>query len=205
MWPEVPCYAHRDSTTPACEARPDGRGDVLVDVQSLAARYNPAFYAIVGLPTLVAPGRSTVYVMRFLTVAMVAGLLTLAAIALREAAANRWGFVGLGYAITPMLLFLSGSVNPNAVEIAAGVAVWATLLGWFGRPDPALDHARALRATVAAAALVSTRPLGPLFLVLIVAGALLMVPKGELRRVVRASRSRPSPWPRSPSRASAGR
>ena len=61
--------------------------------------------------------------------------------------------------MTPMALFLSGSVNPNAVEIAAGVALWATLLGWFGRPDPALDHGRALRATVAAVALVSARPL----------------------------------------------
>ena len=189
VFPEVPCFAHRDSTTPACELPQDGRGDVLVDVQSLAARYNPAFYAIVGLPTLVAPGRSTVYVMRFLTVAMVAGLLTLAAIALREAAANRWGFVGLGYAVTPMALFLSGSVNPNAVEVAAGAALWATLLGWFGRPDPALDRGRALRATVAAAALVSARPLGPLFLVLIVAGALLVVPKGGFRRVVRVCRS----------------
>ena len=38
-------------------------------------------------------------------------------------------------------------------------------------------------------ALVSARPLGPLFLVLIVASALLVVPRSELGRVVRASRS----------------
>ena len=127
--------------------------------------------------------------MRLLTVAMVAGLLTLAAIALREAAANRWGFVGLGYAITPMAFFLSGSVNPNAVGDRGRRRTLGDAPRLVRRPDPALDRGRALRATVAAVALVSARPLGPLFLVLIVASALLVVPKSELGRVVRASRS----------------
>jgi hypothetical protein len=189
VWPEVPCFAQRDATTPACDVAPKGRGDVLVEVQSEAARYNPAYYVAAGLPTLVAPGRSSIYVMRLVTAALVAALLTLAAIAFREGAANLWGFVGLAFATTPMLLFLAGSVNPNAVEIAAGAALWATLLAWFGRPDPALHRGRAVRATLAAATLAASRPLSPLFLVLIVACALLVVPRGELRRVVRASRS----------------
>jgi hypothetical protein len=187
-WPEVPCFAHRDAVTPACATAPAGRGDALVEVESDAARYNPAYYALVGWPSLVAPSTTTVYLMRLLTALLVAGLLTLAAVALREAAVGRWGFVALGYATTPMLLFIAGSVNPSAVEIAGGLALWATLLCWFGRPDPALDRRRAARAAVAAAALVLPRALGPLWLVLVVAGALLVVPDGRLGHVARAAR-----------------
>ena len=73
-WPKVPCFAHHDSTTPACDVAPRGRGDTLVEVESFAARYSPAYYALVGLPTLVAPGKTTVYLMRLVTAAMVAGL-----------------------------------------------------------------------------------------------------------------------------------
>ena len=87
-----------------------------------------------------------------------------------------------------MVLFLAGSVNPNALEIAAGLALWATLLSWFSRPDPELDRSRAVRATVAASALVMSRALSPAFLVLIVGGSLLVLERGASRRVWRAAR-----------------
>jgi uncharacterized membrane protein len=187
-WPEAPCYAHHDDQTPNCDVAPRGRGDVLVEVESRAARYNPVYYAVVGLPTLVAPGRTTIYVMRLVTAALVAALVAMAAYALLESPRPRWALVGLAAATTPMLLFLAGSVNPNAVEIAAGLALWATLLSWFSSPAPELDRSRAVRATVAASALVMSRALSPAFLVLIVGGSLLMLERGASRRVWRAGR-----------------
>ena len=186
-WPEVPCFAHNGGT-PACDVAPQGRGDVLVEVESRFARYDPVYYAIVGLPTLVAPGRSTIYLMRLVTALLVAGLLGLAAIALLEAATPRWALVGLAAAVTPMELFLAGSVNPSALEIAAGLALWATLLSWFSCPDPQRDRSRAIRAAVAATALVLSRALAPLFLALIVGGAMLLLPRGALRQVARRER-----------------
>ena len=57
-------------------------------------------------------------------------------------------------ATTPMALFLSGSVNPNAVEIAAGIALWATLLGWFARPDPGARFTSGACGIIGVAALV---------------------------------------------------
>ena len=87
-----------------------------------------------------------------------------------------------------MVLFLAGSVNPNALEIAAGFALWATLLSWFSRPDPELDRARSIRAAIAATALVMSRSLSPAFLVLIVGGSLLVLERGAARRVWRAGR-----------------
>lgn len=187
-WPAVPCYAHHDDRTPACQAAPRGRGDVLVEVESKAQAYNPLYYGAVGVPTLVAPGESTVYVMRIVTAGLVAALVALAAVALVEAPMPRWALVGLAAALTPMTLFLAGSVNPNAVEIAAALALWATLLSWFSRPDPALDRSRAIRAGVAATALVMSRALSPVFLILIVGGSLLLLESGARERVWRAGR-----------------
>ena len=188
VWPEAPCFAHHDDVTPECDVAPQGRGGVLVEVESRAARYNPIYYAVVGVPTLVAPGRTTIYVMRLVTAALVAALITMAAFALLESPTPRWALVGLTAATTPMVLFLAGSVNPNALEIAAGLALWATLLSWFSRPDPELDRSRAVRATVAASALVMSRALSPAFLVLIVGGSLLVLERGASRRVWRAAR-----------------
>ena len=188
VWPEAPCFAHHDDVTPECDVAPQGRGGVLVEVESRAARYNPIYYAVVGVPTLVAPGRTTIYVMRLVTAALVAALITMAAFALLESPTPRWALVGLAAATTPMVLFLAGSVNPNALEIAAGLALWATLLSWFSRPDPELDRSRAVRATVAASALVMSRALSPAFLVLIVGGSLLVLERGASRRVWRAAR-----------------
>ena len=187
-WPEAPCFAHHDDVTPECDVAPQGRGDILVDVESRAGRYNPLYYAVVGVPTLFAPGKTTVYLMRLVTAGLVAALIAMAAVALVETPTPRWALVGLAAASTPMLLVLAGSVNPNALEIAAGLALWATLLSWFSRPDPELDRSRAVRAAIAATALVVSRALSPAFLVLIVAGSLLVLERGAARRVWSAGR-----------------
>lgn len=187
-WPERPCYAQRTDLTPACDVAPQGRGDVLVEVESRLHRNNPAYYAIVGLPTLVAPGKTTIYAMRLMTAAFVAGLIAMAAIALVETGTRRWALAGLAAAVTPMTLFLAGSVNPNGVEIAAGLALWATLLSWFSHPDARLDRSRAVRAGVAASVLVTSRALSPAFLVLIVGGSLLVLGRGALGQVARTGR-----------------
>ncbi len=160
------------------------------EVASPASRYNPLYYAVEGLPTLIRPGEGTVYVMRWLTAAIAAALLTLAFIALRELRAPRWGLAALAAAVTPTVLFFAGSVNPSGVEIAAAVALWATLLVWFTVPRPELERSRAVRAGIAAVALVTTRSFGPLFLVLVVSGALLVAPdaRSVLRRAPFASR-----------------
>ncbi len=180
-YPSPPCFAFTRSLS--CVEPVTGRGDVLVRVPSPAGRYNPAYYAVVGIPTLVRPGEATVYVMRFLTAAIVACLLTLGVTACRELDDPRWAVVGFAAAVTPMTLFLAGSVNPSAVEIAAALALWATLLIWFSNPEPDLERSRAIRAVVGATVLVSTRAIAPLFLVIIVAGSLLVAPRvGDIVR-----------------------
>lgn len=97
----------------------------VVETATTAGTYPPGFYALVGWPSLVLPTANAVYAMRIVSALICAalfasGLATLHRLT-RSAAAVAAGFVG----ITPMALFLAGSVNPNGLEIAAAFAFWA--------------------------------------------------------------------------------
>jgi hypothetical protein len=61
-------------------------------------------------------------------------------------------------AITPMVLFLGGSVNPSGVEVAAGVAFAAVVMGAARSPDGLSRRWRA--AAFGGAVLILSRPFG---------------------------------------------
>ena len=97
---------------------------MLVRATTYVGLYPPLYYAIAGLPTLLWSSGSAIYLMRALS-ALVAALLyglTLAMIA-------RWSrapllLSALGLALTPLVVFLGGVVNPSTLEIAAAAATW---------------------------------------------------------------------------------
>lgn len=114
------CTAFKPSTTADCA--PDlGADRALAPSVTPAARYPPLYYGLVGWPTLFGFGDATWYVMRLLSVALGASLLLIATTTWRRDSPAI--SVGLLVAATPMLGFMLGSVNPNGVEIVAGVAV----------------------------------------------------------------------------------
>ena len=129
---DVPCFAHRPRVPASC-APAQTSSMRLVDATTLAGHYPPLYYAIVGLPSLFVPGAGGVYVMR-----LASGLLNAAFVASALLSVRRWssriGPLAVGVATTPMVLFLSASVNPNALEIAAAMTVWASLLTCLAQP-----------------------------------------------------------------------
>ncbi|MBW3536580.1 MAG: DUF2142 domain-containing protein [Actinobacteria bacterium] len=90
--------------------------------------YQPAPYVPIGLAARAAPGTglAPAVIAGRLTVALLAiGLLALAAASLWSAAWRSWSFLGLFAAVTPMVLFLGGSLSPNGLEVAGGLAMAA--------------------------------------------------------------------------------
>ncbi|MER7001456.1 hypothetical protein ABT297_00140 [Dactylosporangium sp. NPDC000555] len=73
---------------------------------------------------------------RSLTAVMVAGLLTGAMWAAARWSRHRVMVGGMIVGVTPMTFHLAGAINPNAVEIAAGVALFAGLIPLFDREQP---------------------------------------------------------------------
>ena len=62
---DLACYAGKPRVTPACEIPLSGNTGVPVTVGNSASSNSPAFYAIIGLPTLVLHGDAALYAMRF--------------------------------------------------------------------------------------------------------------------------------------------
>ena len=104
--------------------------------------------------------------MRLCSVLMSAALLASALASARSLGRTRLAVGEVVLAITPMTLFLAGSVNPNGLEIAASIATFVVLLDLLTRRGPPPTRLL-VRAVVVASCFVAARPLvSPLYFVL---------------------------------------
>ncbi len=133
------------------------------------------YYAVTGLPSLFLTGAKAIYAMRILSGLLSAAFVAVALVSL--AGLRMWRlplFVGSA-ALTPMVFFLSGAVNPNSLEIATSMSVFAALCLTWDR----LEAGRAWKGPMAAAALsavvlANTRAASLLWLALAVIASLLL-------------------------------
>lgn len=170
-----PCFAFKARVTPVCA---DGRPEHppaptgSLTMYTTAGHYNPTYYALVGWPSLLSDGVGGMFLLRlasaFINSLLLAGAVTLAA---------RWRrpgplIAGLVAAVTPMVLFLDATVNPNSLEITSAVLAWVAALSLALQPDPAQLRRRVLTLVGAGTLLVNVRPLGYEWLAAILGTAL---------------------------------
>jgi hypothetical protein len=177
------CWAMDSNVSAGC-AKPMSGGSQVVSMTTAAGRYNPAYYLAIGWPTLFLSGPTGLYAMRLISAAICAALLASAFLTATEWRRRGPALLGLFTAATPMVLFLGGVVNPNSVEIAAGILAWAATLSIFMSPDPRVLNHRLARAGTASAALFCIRPLGLIWVASIIVCGLLTAERGTLRAIV---------------------
>lgn len=125
--PDPGCFAF-DSTTPAaCATLPPVTGDD-VPAASSASRYPPLYYLVAGAPSLVVTTYGGQYAVRIASAALSAAALATALVLAGRSAHGRWLAVGTLVAITPMVVFLTGVVNPNGAETTFFLAGWVALV-----------------------------------------------------------------------------
>lgn len=185
------CFAFKREATADCFhfSGSDRIGPVVTPV----IWYPPAYYVFVGLVSRpFAPGGITVGVMRFATVLLMAALLASAVASLRRAEPSRLRLAGFLTALSPMVLFLNASVNPNGPEIAAALALWASgaVLLRELEDGAALDGRLVTRIGVAATVLALARQDSPLWLGLIVLTLAVLAGRTHLRAMWRSGRLR---------------
>lgn len=178
------CFAFQPNTTAACQ--PDLEGDV--DAPALtttsAMNYNPLYYVVVGLPSLLPGGEHTVYLMRLITAAISALVLALSVRTVAELGARRWLGLAVLLTITPTFVSLVAAVNPQSIEITGAVLLWVSLLALLRYPDEALTSRRLTRLVIATVLVANARGLGPLWVVIILGLCLLSVPWARTRAVM---------------------
>jgi hypothetical protein len=186
------CYMFEPTETGVCEIAAVEPLTEPTETGTMAGKYNPLYYAVVGLPTLLPPGDAVLYLMRVLSAGLCTFLVALGLQAVAQTPAPRWVLLGLAGAITPMAIFLFSTVNPAAIEIAAAIALWCQLLTLLRHPDPARIPGRLAWIAVSAVVLLNARGLSLLYGAVIVATAVLAAPFARTREVFADRRTWPS-------------
>jgi hypothetical protein len=185
----VTCFAFNDQATAACDAPMPGEPSEPTESRTTAGLYNPVYYLLVGWPTLIADDNWGIYAMRIMS-----ALVTMAFAAAAAALASLWPrrllpWTALAAVLTPMLLFLGGVVNPNALETtttAATVIAMVSIIRFRTLVSPVFAYTV---LTVSVALGVNTRGLSPLWFVVAIGAPLLLLGGREL---VQLLRSRPT-------------
>jgi Predicted membrane protein (DUF2142) len=119
---DIPCYSFKPEVTADCLNVDDSGPSAFVP--SRTANYPPLGFFLAGWPTLVSTGLASLYAMRLASAMAAVGFI---ALAFDTATRSRWAGalrIGLVLALTPLALWLSGTVNPSGPAIAAGTAAW---------------------------------------------------------------------------------
>ena len=182
--PRLACFKRVITQTPACVS-PLPASDPVVTGHSSATVNTPAFYVLTGWPSLFLHEAKALYGMRLVSALLCAVLLGVAFAALRALPRWRWTWAALGVGITPMVLFLSGTLNPNGLEVAATVASFALLTLLFSRPPSRLTPVVVTAVVLIGTLLILTRSIAILWLLLALVAALLLAPPASLRAVLR--------------------
>ena len=152
-------------------------GDGMGEVASGAGGYNPVFYWVVGTAGLPFSGAGSLYAMRAVTALACAILIMLGAWSVVQTRAGPWSAVGLLVALSPVAFYSMTVVSPNGVEIAAAVALWASVLA-LGREQSSSDELRLIAVMGVSGFLLGLlRGLGPGFACIILAVGILVAPR----------------------------
>jgi hypothetical protein len=181
----VDCTWWQPPKPAGCQRWTNDRRRVLTPTR--ASRYSPLYYAVVGLPLLGHPDRGGIVLARLMS-AFAAALLLGSAVWLALRSGRRLLAVAVVAVVTPTALDLAGAVNPNGLEIAAGILVGTALaVSLLDR----VDRVTLWSASVGSVLLLTVRELGPLLLALVVAAAALLAGR---YRIVALARRRDARW-----------
>lgn len=157
----VECYFFKPEVSAAC-ILPIDDDETLTEQVNSAGRNVPTYYLLTGLPSLFTEPSDTVPAMRVVAIAAGAVLLGWAISAALSYRRRAIAFFGVFAATTPMVLYLSGVVNPNGLEITASIAMTTCSLAYLAAPPGSpISHIFFRRAMLAAAVMVSIRLLAP--------------------------------------------
>lgn len=179
------CFATHPETTANCinpVLEPD---ETMVEAQTSAGNYNPVYYSIVGVATLALSGEPALYAMRLISAWCTAFFLAATFYAAVRMRRSQFMVIASAISITPAVLFLSGSVNPNALEIATAGSFYLGICAMLERRDDQHNDWLLVAVVTASGVLLSnTRPLSLLWLAVAVAAAFIGHTPSAVRSVL---------------------
>jgi hypothetical protein len=179
------CFPTKVTVPASCDVEPGGDESV-ERVQTTAARFDPVYYLVTSWPIGISPNWQGIMLSRLLNGALMAALLACAVVGAAQWTRHRAVVAGLVVAITPMIAHLGGAINPNGIEIAAGIALFVSLMALVHEQRDGINRAALALAGVSGAALVTPRFTGVMWLVVIVGVVLVPSRRARLKELVRS-------------------
>ncbi|MDR6973257.1 DUF2142 domain-containing protein [Leifsonia shinshuensis] len=179
------CFAFHPRVTANCPVADHGDPGALTSGTTTAGLYNPLYYYAVGWPSLLFSTDAGIYAMRIVSGILSSLFAALALLVLWRRDPSPFLVLGFAVAVTPLTLFLNGSVNPNGLEATATLAVFAGVLSIVrGGADVPLGPAAAVVAAAGFVA-VNARGLSPLWVLLAVVLPLVLLDRRALWSLLR--------------------
>lgn len=169
------CFPMHYDVAADCAEEPGG-DPTPVERYVTEARFNPIYYAAVGWPLGFWPEWKGIVAARLLNGALMAAMLACAVVAAVRWTRYKAALVGIVAAVTPMTAHLGGAINPNGVEITAGLSLAIALLALLHEKREGLNRAAVVLAGVSAAVLVTPRFSGVMWLFVILGVMLVPAP-----------------------------
>ena len=121
---DIKCLAFHPEVSADCMTLEWAEAPTFED--STATNYPPLFHFLAGLPSLFVHGLTGAYVMRLWLALICSSLLALAGAILFVRYPSKFMILGWALSVTPMVLFLSATVNPSGLAVALGAVIWAS-------------------------------------------------------------------------------
>jgi hypothetical protein len=179
------CFAFFADIPASCAPSFTGDPSQIVETYSSASLYNPTYYWLVGWPSLVLPDFSGIYAMRIMSAVLTSFFLAVCFWVIGSWRSRRVPTIGVLVGITPIVLYLMGTVNPNALEFTAGLALFAGMLSIVLEPNPKLLGSRLTLVVIAAALVSNTRGISPLWVAVLLVLPLILLKGRELLALLR--------------------
>ena len=180
------CFETKVNVAADCGKQPGGNEKVSL-LDTTAARYNPVYYAVTGWPLGIWPNWTGILLSRLLNGAATAALLACAVVAAARWVRHRALVAGVVVAVTPMIAHLAGAINPQDVEIAGGLALFAALIALVHEQREGVNRAAVALAAVSASVVVTPRFTGVMWVIIIFVAVLLPSRWARLRELARSS------------------
>ncbi|MHB8682124.1 MAG: DUF2142 domain-containing protein [Acidimicrobiales bacterium] len=177
------CFAFKPTVPASCSPRL-GHQAAVVRIPTPAGRYEPLYYLVVGLPSLVFRSGLGVHLMRLLGALACCALLA-SAFESARARRNPLRPVAVAVALSPMTIFLAATVNPSGLEIAAAICLWMSGLALVADDVGAVTGRLVARTGLSAAVLVQVRSLSLLWTALIGVALLALAEHGRIAALAR--------------------
>jgi hypothetical protein len=179
------CFPQHVEVAASCAPEPGG-DETPVTVTTEAARVNPVYYLVTSWPLAIWPSWPGIMLSRLLTGAAMAALLACALVGAVRWTRHRALVAGIVVAATPMIAHLGGAINPNGLEIAAGVSLFVSLIALVHEQREGVSRAAVALAGVSAAVMVTPRFTGVMWLAVIAGVILIPSSRARLRELARS-------------------